>query len=114
MRGKRVMPVQDCHLRYLRAAIDLSRMQVNNAISPLDVMRWLNANRVSFVLVGLYGRVGWMKEPRATVDLDFVIAQAPCKGGPILARSVSETDVADSQLRDFSARPGNRVGRESA
>jgi hypothetical protein len=53
--------------------VALSRMQVKNMISPLDVIRVLNAEGVKFVLVGAHGIVGWMKKPRATQDVDVVV-----------------------------------------
>jgi hypothetical protein len=40
----------------------------------LDVVRTLNDAKISFVLVGAYGLVGWRKESRATEDVDVVVA----------------------------------------
>jgi hypothetical protein len=54
-------------------------MQVKNVISPLDVIKVLNGNRVSFVLVGAHGLAGWMKKPRATQDVDVVVAERQVK-----------------------------------
>jgi len=45
-----------------------------NAISPLKVVAVLNDASVSFVLVGAHGLAGWMNEPRATQDVDVVVA----------------------------------------
>jgi len=73
------MQVQDLHQRYFRTSIALSRMQVKNVISPLDIIKLLNANRISFVLVGAHGLAGWLKKPRATQDVDLVIAEKHLK-----------------------------------
>src|SRR5262245_65164507 len=54
-------------------------MQVKNVISPLDIIKLLNANRISFVLVGAHGLAGWLKEPRATQDVDLVVADKHLK-----------------------------------
>jgi hypothetical protein len=43
-------------------------------IPPLAVVRVLNRAGVSFVLVGLHGLAGWMGEPRATQDVDVLVA----------------------------------------
>lgn len=67
------MQVQDVHQRYFRTSVALSRMQVKNMISPLDIIRVLNAAGVKFVLVGAHGIAGWMKKPRATQDVDVVV-----------------------------------------
>ncbi len=45
-----------------------------NTIAPLDVITILNKQKISFILVGAYGLVGWTKAPRATEDVDLVIA----------------------------------------
>ena len=68
------MPVEEIHARSLARATALSGIQVMNALAPLDVIRMLNKVGVSFVLVGAYGLVGWTKKPRATEDVDLVIA----------------------------------------
>jgi hypothetical protein len=43
-------------------------------ISPLEVIAILNANRIAFMLVGAHGLGGWMDEPRATQDVDILVA----------------------------------------
>jgi hypothetical protein len=52
----------------------LSEDQVPNMIPLLDVIRVLNEAGVSFVLVGAYGLAPWIKDPRATKDVDVVVA----------------------------------------
>ncbi len=43
-------------------------------LSPLDVIRVLNRERISFVLVGAYGLSGWRSQARATEDVAVVVA----------------------------------------
>ena len=45
-----------------------------NTIAPLDVITILNKQKISFILVGAYGLAGWTKAPRATEDVDLVVA----------------------------------------
>jgi hypothetical protein len=73
------MPVQDAHQSFFRTSVALSHLQVKNVISPLEVIRTLNAAKVSFILVGAHGIAGWMKKPRATQDVDLVIAERHVK-----------------------------------
>jgi hypothetical protein len=49
-------------------------MAMQGLIAPLDVITALNRNKISFVLVGLHGLGGWMHEPRATQDVDVIVA----------------------------------------
>jgi hypothetical protein len=66
--------VPDVHSYCLDASSVLSGYYVTNAISPLDVIRVLNGAGVRFVLVGLHGIGGWMQKPRATEDVDVLVA----------------------------------------
>lgn len=43
-------------------------------IAPLQVVAALNNAGISFVLVGAYGLSGWVQEPRATEDVDVIVA----------------------------------------
>ena len=45
-----------------------------NTLAPLDVITILNKQKISFILVGAYGLAGWTKAPRATEDVDLVVA----------------------------------------
>jgi hypothetical protein len=58
----------------LAKATALSGFQVMDAIAPLDVITVLNGAGINFVLVGAYGLAGWTKKPRATEDVDVVVA----------------------------------------
>jgi hypothetical protein len=72
--GKRDMIVQDVHAHSLAKATLLSGFQMARAIPPSDVIAVLQKAGVSFVLVGAYGLGGWIKKPRATEDVDVIVA----------------------------------------
>ncbi|MCZ7644304.1 MAG: hypothetical protein M5U26_03325 [Planctomycetota bacterium] len=44
-------------------------------MAPDEIVPVLKAAQVEFVLVGAHGLAGWMEEPRATQDVDFLIRQ---------------------------------------
>lgn len=67
------------HERNLKKSIQLSIWQKAQMIPLLDVIRLLNASKISFVLVGAYGIAGWTKEPRATEEVDVVVAAKQVK-----------------------------------
>jgi hypothetical protein len=67
------MLLTETHQWNLEKASQLSRLQVDQAIAVIDVIRVLNRAKISFVLVGAYGIAGWMKKPRATEDVDVVV-----------------------------------------
>src|SRR5262249_34326935 len=52
----------------------LSEYYVPNLITPLQVIRVLNTARVKFMLLGAHGLGGWTREPRATKDVDVLVA----------------------------------------
>src|SRR5579872_2329067 len=62
------------HGQSLATATVLTSYQVMKPIAPLDVIRVLNREGISFVLVGAYGLAGWTKTPRATQDVDVIVA----------------------------------------
>ncbi len=59
--------------RHFLKSSTLTSIQVMSALRPLDVIKVLNRHSVRFLLVGAYGLAGWMKEARATEDIDFVV-----------------------------------------
>jgi hypothetical protein len=61
------------HERHFLKASTLTSYQVMNALRPIDVIKVLNRHSLRFILVGAYGLAGWMKEARATEDVDLVI-----------------------------------------
>jgi hypothetical protein len=70
------MPVQarDVHAQSLETSTALSEYYVPNLITPLEVIRVLNAAKVRFMLLGAHGIGGWTREPRATKDVDILVA----------------------------------------
>src|SRR5262245_11105659 len=68
------MTIQKLQARSLRDSTTLSKWYVKNMIEPAQVIRVLNANKISFVLAGLHGLSAWMREPRATKDVDIIVA----------------------------------------
>ena len=57
----------------------LSGVYVPHFIKPEEVIRVLNAAKVSFTLVGAHGLGGWTGKPRATEDVDIVVIQRHVK-----------------------------------
>lgn len=70
------MPVQarDIHAQSLVTSSALSEYYVPNLITPLEVIRVLNQAKVRFMLLGAHGIGGWTREPRATKDVDVLVA----------------------------------------
>jgi len=73
------MQVKVLDERSIRKSGMLSGMQMERAISFLEVIRILNGARISYVLVGAYGLAGWRKESRATEDVDVVVSAKQVK-----------------------------------
>lgn len=67
------MSTASIHEQGLYTATQIARCQMNEIITPQQVIAILNRAKISFVLVGAYGLAGWM-EPRATQDVDVVVA----------------------------------------
>jgi hypothetical protein len=68
------MPVIDVHADSLATSTELSDYYVERFIKPIDVISVLNDAGINFMLVGLHGIVGWLQEPRATQDVDVLVA----------------------------------------
>ena len=73
------MTVLDIHEHRLRRSAEIARFQMEvqldkRFLSPLDVIRVLNKEKISFVLVGAYGLSGWRTQARATEDVEVVVA----------------------------------------
>lgn len=68
------MKLRSIESRMLRKASALSALQTMRTIAPEDVVRLLNKHKISFVLVGAYGLAVWIKKPRATEDVDFIVS----------------------------------------
>jgi hypothetical protein len=67
------------HAESLRISTELSAYYVENIVTPWQVIAVLNREKISFVLVGAHGIGGWMDEPRATQDVDVVVADRQVK-----------------------------------
>ncbi len=73
------MTIQALQSRCLKDSTTLSKWYLKNMIEPAQVIRVLNANEISFVLVGLHGLSAWMREPRGTKDVDVIVAARQVK-----------------------------------
>ena len=73
------MTIQALQSRCLKDSTTLSKWYLKNMIEPAQVIRVLNANKISFVLVGLHGLSAWMREPRGTKDVDVIVAARQIK-----------------------------------
>lgn len=73
------MQVLDIHARSVQKSAQLSRNQVEHAITPEEVIPVLNKAKISFVLVGAHALSGWVRKPRATEDVDIVVAEKHIK-----------------------------------
>jgi len=69
------MAVLDIHRQSLAASTALMEYYVPKAILPGEVIALLNGAKINFMLVGAHGLGGWTKKPRATQDVDIVVAQ---------------------------------------
>ena len=68
------MQVRDVHSFALRESATISGYFVPNLITPLVIIRVLNAANVRFMLLGAYAIAGWTRQPRATKDVDVLVA----------------------------------------
>jgi len=68
------MKLADVHSRSLATSTALSEYYVENLITPIEVIKVLNAAGVKFMLVGAHGLAGWLREPRATKDVDILVS----------------------------------------
>ncbi len=68
-------------------------------LSPLDVIRVLNREKISFVLVGAYGLSGWREQARATEDVDVVVAaRQVAKAVRVLTKAFPFLESHDAQV----------------
>ncbi len=99
------MRLQDVHVRSLETSTTLSSYYMPHTIVPLDVISVLNAAGVNFMLVGAHGIGGWMDKPRATQDVDVIVATRHYKKSiKALLEAFSHLEADDhdvvTQLRD--------------
>jgi len=104
------MTVQDVHARSLSKATVLSGFHhMEHAVSPYEVIAALNEAGVSFVLVGAYGLGGWIGKPRATEDVDVIVAAKHLKKAiKVLLAAFPHLEVDDlpvvTRLRDRASK----------
>jgi hypothetical protein len=65
---------RDIHARSLATSSALSEYYIPDLITPIEVIRVLNAAKVRFMLLGAHGIGGWTGKPRATQDVDVLVA----------------------------------------
>src|SRR5579872_6776309 len=68
------MKLQDIHGWSLETSTALSGYYYVKGIAPIDVIRVLRAVGVRFMLVGAHALGGWTGAPRATHDVDVLVA----------------------------------------
>src|SRR5260221_14047486 len=68
------MSILDTHRQSLAISTELSVYYTPNMITPLQVIRVLNAAKIRFVLMGAHAMGSWMRKPRATQDVDVLVA----------------------------------------
>jgi hypothetical protein len=68
------MSLLDVHRQSLVTSTALSVYYLPNAVSPLQMIRVLNAAGIRFVLLGCHSIGGWMDEPRASEDVDVLVS----------------------------------------
>lgn len=64
----------DVHGSSLTTSSWLSSLYVPDQIPPLDVIAVLEAAKIKYVLVGAHGLAGWTRQPRATLEVDVIVA----------------------------------------
>jgi hypothetical protein len=62
------------HREGLAIAVQITRFFMPKVIGPLDVIGILDRAGVRCVLIGAYSLAGWLKQPRATQDVDLVVS----------------------------------------
>jgi hypothetical protein len=103
------MAVQDIHSRSLATSTALMEYYVPKAISPAAIIGLLNDAGINFMLVGAHGLGGWTKKPRATQDVDILVAAKQHKKAVrILLEAFPHLEAADfevvTRLRDRETR----------
>lgn len=98
------MAVLDIHEQRMRRSAEIARFQMElqlgkRFLSPLDVIRVLNREKISFVLVGAYGLSGWRTQARATEDVDVVVAaRQVAKAVRVLTKAFPHLESDDAEV----------------
>jgi len=90
----------------------LSQQQVDDAVSPFDVVALLNAGGIKYVLIGGHLLGHLTGSPRATVDVDVIVASGQVADAvKALEAKFPELDVQDLFFNvRFSSRRGGGQG----
>ena len=62
------------HGRSLLTSTAITSWYIPKFVPPLDSIRVLNRCQISFMLICCHARGGWMHEPRASNDVDFLVS----------------------------------------
>jgi len=98
------MRVADRHTENIRISSYLSKLPMIGReqkedvvrLAPEDLIPVLNAAKVNFVLAGAHGFAGWLSEPRATQDVDFIIrTKDRRKASDAILEAVSDTTLEE-------------------
>jgi hypothetical protein len=73
-KGRFLAATGGIHAQSLATSSALSELYVPHLITPLEVIRVLNMAQVRFMLLGAHAVGGWTREPRATKDVDVLVA----------------------------------------
>ncbi len=93
------MPSAAAHERSILTSATLSTWQVRHMVPLQAVLAALNAAKVEFVIAGAHAIGGYTKKPRATVDVDVVIApKAHKKDVKALREAFPDLIVRDLQV----------------
>src|SRR5260370_402363 len=68
------MSILDVHGESLATSTALTVYYMPEAITPIQVIRLLKTAGIRFMLVGAHGIGGWTGAPRATQDIDVIVA----------------------------------------
>ena len=103
------MVIQDIHCRSLATSTALMEYYVERAIPPGQVISILNQAGIQFMLVGAHGLGGWTQKPRATEDVDVLVAaRHQKKAVRILVEAFPHLEAVDfevvTRLRDRNTR----------
>ena len=68
------MMIQDVHIRSVAISTQLSQFYIPNLVPLLEIVRRFNEAKIRFVLVGSHALGGWLGKPRASSDVDVLVA----------------------------------------
>lgn len=87
------------HASRIKTSSVLSSWQVKHMVPLKQVLSVLNLAEVDFVLAGAHAISGWTKKPRATVDVDVVIApKSHRKAVSAVRKAFPELEVRDFEV----------------